>query len=404
VALSQASRTLAVLSAGSGFHESPFGGRGDVEASVGFDRGRTDIDAYTSRDYDEIDTFEDGKDRTLTLRLLADQTLGSRGDLRGAFTWSDIRHHESIPAGRFEYEQQLMSLGLENSWRLLESGGAIDALTLSVGGAYDHAETPKAGGRETQEPLSEFGGRLGLTAFVADGRTVLHAGVSRRGRFPALRELYSGALGRFLPNPDLEPEKLLTTEAGATTRLGHGRFQTVVFHNLLKDAVVRITLDDEERHFKRVNRNELKSTGLELMAGYGLGPVEFSANATVQSIDLTDTEANETHRPENLPEVFGDLGVRFPVVLGLIGNAEVAYTGDQFGIDASTGEDAELGAEAVFNASLSRSWPAHVSWGAGVFTRVEARLAIDNIGDVAVYDAWSLPEPGRRARFELRIR
>ena len=39
-------------------------------------------------------------------------------------------------------------------------------------------------------------------------------GLSRRGRFPSLRELYSGALGRFEPNPDLRSETLLGAEAG----------------------------------------------------------------------------------------------------------------------------------------------------------------------------------------------
>lgn len=398
------SRTLAVVSGGSGFHDSPFGGRGDVEASVGFDRGRTDIDAYTSRDYDAIDSFENGKDHTLTLRVLADQTLGSRGDLRGAFTWSDIHHDEIIPDGTFKYQQQLMSLGVENIWRLKQSGGKIDALSFSVGGAYDHAETPEAGGRVKQDPMSELGGRVGLSAVVANGRTILHAGVSRRGRFPALRELYSGALGRFLPNPDLEPEKLLTTEAGFTSRIGTSEVQVVGFHNLLEDAVVRITLDDEERHFMRVNRNELKSTGIELLAAHAIGPVDVSGSATFQSVDLTDTDANETNRPENLPEAFGELNLRFPIVQGLACAAGVEYTGDQFVIDAVTGEDAELDAEAVINASVSRTWPMHLSWGGGAFAQIEARVALDNAGDVALYDAFGLPEPGRRVRFELRLR
>ncbi|MBU1949719.1 MAG: TonB-dependent receptor plug domain-containing protein, partial [Candidatus Eisenbacteria bacterium] len=126
------SRTLAVLSGGTGFRKSPFGGLGDVEASIGYDRGRTDIDAYTSRDYKEIDTFEDGKDRTATLRLLADQSLGPRGTLRGAFTWSDIHHDELIPDGKFEYQQKLMSIGMESVWQLLKFRGTIRSLSLSL--------------------------------------------------------------------------------------------------------------------------------------------------------------------------------------------------------------------------------------------------------------------------------
>ncbi len=395
------SRTLAVLSGGTGLRRSPFGGRGDLELSVGYDRGRTDIDAYATRAYDEVVGFDDGEDRTVTLRLLADQTLGRRGMLRGAFTWSGIRHDESLPEGDARYRQEISSVGVENVWRT-DGFGAVDALSFSVGAAYDRAATPEAGGRDTQEPLSELGARAGLSAVM--GRAVVHAGVSRRGRFPALRELYSGALDRFVPNPDLEPEKLLTTEAGISSRVGDGSAQLVVFHTLLEDAVVRVLLDDGTGKFMRVNRNELTSTGLELIGAHRLGRIELSANATLQSVDLTDTETDDTTRPENLPSAFGDARARFPIAAGAVGSVGVSYTGDQSVIDGITGDSVELDAEAILSASVSRSWPVRVSWGAGTFSSAEARIAVDNLGDVALYDAWGLPAPGRRIRLELRLR
>ncbi len=250
-----------------------------------------------------------------------------------------------------------------------------------------------------------MGGRAGLKAVLGGGQTTLHAGISRRGRFPALRELYSGALNRFVPNPDLEPEKLLTIEAGATMRMGHGGvLQSVAFHHFLDDAVVRITVDDGSGRFMRVNRDQLETTGLELMAAYGFGSIEVSATCTAQSIELTDTEARKTNRPENLPEAFGDLSVRFPVFLGLVGRGRVDYTGEQYAIDAITGEDTKLAAQAVMNASISRTWSIRAPWRAGAFSILEARLALDNVGDVALYDAWGLPEPERRFRLELQLR
>jgi iron complex outermembrane receptor protein len=373
-----------------------------VEASVGFDKGRTDLDAYTSRAYDQLDSFEDGRDRTVTFRLLADQTVGRRGDLRAAFTLSDIRHDETIPDGRFEYQQRLWSGGLENEWQLVQAAGALQSLALSVGGAYDVGETPKTGGREALGQVSEWGGRVGLSAVVGRGRTVLHAGLSRRGRFPALRELYSGAVNRFAPNPELQPENLVTAETGVTTRVGGGEVQAVVFHNRLDDAVVRTTLEDGR--FMRVNRNELRSTGLELVGSHGLGPVDLAANLTLQDVELRDPGAEVTHRPENLPEVFGEVNARFPLPGGFVGGAGVEYTGDQFSIDPATGEDTELDASAVVGAHLSRTWPVAVSWGGGTWGRLEARLAVDNIGDTRLYDAAGLPEPGRRVRFEVRVR
>jgi len=395
------SRTLAVVSAGTGDRTSPFGGRGDIEASLGLDRGRTEIDSYTSRAYDELDGFEDGKDRTLTVRLLADQSLGRRGELRGAFTLANIRHEEIIPDGEFTYRQRLWSAGGENIWRLIDGrSGAINSLSVSAGGAYDVGETPETGGREALDRISEWGGRVGMSLGVAGGNTVVHAGASRRGRFPSLRELYSGALNRFVPNPDLVPEKLVALEAGVTTRVGNGEIQAVAFRHVVTDAVVRITLED--RRFMRVNRNELESAGVELLCSQAIGPVALSGNLTLQNVDLTDTEADETHKPENLPEAFGGVGARFPLLLGARGGAEARYTGSQFCIDPGTGEDAELDSGAIVGGYIARAWPFGAA-PASTFSQIEARLAIDNAGDRALYDQCGLPQPGRRVRFEVRV-
>lgn len=392
------SRTVAVLSAGSGERTSPVGGRAGLEASIGLDLGRTEIDSYASREYEEKESFEDGEDRTLTLRVLGDQTLGARGLLRGALTMAAIRHEEILPDGRFEYRQRLFSVGGENIWRLLEGGGRVRSLNLSLGGAYDVGETPEAGGREPLDRISEWGGRAGLSLGLSGG-AVVHAGLSRRGRFPALRELYSGALNRFAPNPDLKPETLVAMETGIMAPLGRGQVQLVGFHHRLNDAVVRITLSD--RRFMRVNRNELRSTGLEWLGSQVLGPVALSADVTWQDVKLTDTEAEETHEPENLPEVYGSLDAGFPLVLGLRGHADVQYTGSQFCIDPGTGDDDELESGAIFGGYVSRTWRAPQSMG-GAFSHFEARVSLDNAGDEALYDACGLPQPGRRVRFEVR--
>ena len=395
------SRTLAVLSAGTGFRHSPLGGEGDVEASLGFDRGRTDIDDYTTRAYDEIASYENGEDRTLTLRLLADQTVGTRSDLRASFTFANIDHDEIVPEGRTPYQQRLWSIGLENDWRLIRSGGRLNSLSLTFGGAYDGADTPETGGRESLGQISEWGGRVGLSAALSQGRMILHTGLSRRGRFPALRELYSGALGRFAPNPDLQPETLVTMEAGLTSRFGTGEVQVVLFHNLLRDAVVRITLPD--RRFLRVNRDELRSTGIELLGAHGAGPFQLSGSLTWQSVELTDTAADETHEPENLPELLGDLTVELRLPRQYRVGAGVEYTGRQFAIDGVTGEDTELGAAAVLGAFASKTWRPDLPWRGGSFRFLEARVGLENLGDTLLYDAWGLPEPGRRARAELRL-
>jgi iron complex outermembrane receptor protein len=392
-------RTVLVASGGSGDRATPFG-RGDLEASVGLDIGRTEIEEYTSRAYEQTSgEFENGDDRTITLRLLGDHTLGRRGDLRAAFTMSDIRHDELLPDADARYRQQLLSIGAETVWRVIEGGNSIEYLRVTAGAAHDVGKTPESGGREPLGTLTEWGGRLGATLGVAGGNAVIHGGVSRRARFPALRELYSGALNRFVPNPDLRPEILVALEGGVTMRLGYSELQVVGFHHRLKDAVVRTTLPD--RRFFRVNRDRLSSTGVELLASAMVGPVEVGGDATLQTVDLTDPTAGVTHRPENLPEFFGTVHAAVPLPLDIRAFAELRHTGSQYCIDPGTGEDIELDAGAVINAYVARRWPLRAN--SGMLRNLETRVSVDNVGDVALYDQCGLPRPGRLVRFQLRV-
>jgi iron complex outermembrane receptor protein len=396
------SRAVAAVSAGTGTKRSPFGGEGDVELSLGYDAGRSEIDIYTSRAYDQTNGFEDGEDRTLSVRALADQTLGARGDLRGAFTLADVRHDEFLPDAQARYRQRLWSAGLENVWRVVDDpSGALEVLRLSLGGAWDVAETPESGGREPrQQALDQWGARVGLSATVNDGNTLLHAGASRRGRFPSLRELYSGAANRFQPNPALRPEKLVALEAGVTTRVGRGDLQLVGFRHRLSDAVVRITLPD--LRFMRVNRNLLESQGVEVLFTQAFGPLRLSGDVTAQAVDLTDTDAEQTRRPENLPELFATLRADARLPLGLEASASANYVGEQFCIDPGTGADATLAAGTQLDASVGRSWtlrPTGSSW----FSRLETRVAAANVGDAARFDQCGLPQPGRLLQLQLRV-
>lgn len=393
-------RTIAVVSAGSGDRETPFG-RGDVEVSVGLDRGSTEINSFSTRAYDVVDGTEIGDARTTTVRVLADHTLGPRGDLRAAFTWADIHQDVTEDGDASEYQQRLTSVGAETVWRLYESqGGALRALRLSFGGALDQGKTPLTGGRPSLGPIDDWGARVGMTALVGDGNTLFHAGMSRRGRFPSLRESYSEALNRFEPNPDLRPERLVALEAGVTTKVGHGELQLVGFRHQLSGAIRRITLPDRKR--MRVNSDELNSSGVEVLFSQAMGPFRYGGDLTLQAVELVDPANASSTEPENLPERSGSAFVSFPLVAGLSATTEARYTGRQFCQHPDTGADVELDGGAWINADVGRSWNVSPSRG-GAFSRVEARVGVDNLADTALYDQCGLPRPGRLLRFQVRL-
>ena len=406
-----ASRKLGVLSAGTGDVATPFG-RGSLALSLGANASDVEIESFTDRTYQEVDTRELGDELTVTGRLTATHSLPGAARLRLGATLAEVRYDETLDAQdptaavASRYRQRLSSLGAE-----LEL--PLGARALVGGGVVrDGAETPETGGRPSLGALARWGWRLGSTVSVTESLR-LHASASRRARFPALRELYSGSLDRFDPNPDLRPEQLLGFEAGATlggdaTDRPGLSMQAVGFHHRLDDAVVRVTLPN--RLFRRVNREEIRSTGVELLAGWSSARVpglSITGDLLAQRVRIHDVTlaagTPNARRAEHQPQLRGSLGVGVPLVLGLQGGASARHTGAQYCQHPDLGRQVELGAQTVGDVAISRSWPQ----GGGVgrlLGAVRATLAVDNVGDRTVYDQCGLPQPGRTVRLGLELR
>jgi iron complex outermembrane receptor protein len=388
-------RLVVAASGGTGHHDTPWG-RADLEASVGMDVGHSSIRSYRTRDYDDIVGREDGNDRTVTTRLLGDHTLGRRGNLAAAFTLADIDHEAIVDGQSAGYRQRLMSVAGESTWILVETPSAsLATLRLSLGGAWDRGWTPRTGNLPATGTLDDWGARAGVSAILAGGTTLIHAGVSRRGRFPALREMYSEALDRFVPSPDLRPEQLVAVEGGVTTRVGAGELQLVGFHYDLSGAIRRITLDDGRR--MRVNSDELVSTGIEVLFNQSFGTVSFGGDLTLQTTRLEDPSTSVSSRPENLPGRAARGWVAFPIAAGFTGAGEAEFTGPQFCQDPDSGADVKLAGGTWLNATLSRIW----SFGSA--RRLETSASADNLADSALYDQCGLPRPGRMLSVSVRV-
>ncbi|MDX1395280.1 MAG: TonB-dependent receptor, partial [Gemmatimonadota bacterium] len=393
-------RTIAVASAGTGDRETPLG-RGGISASFGYDDGHTEIESYTSRAYDQIDGTEIGDDRTWTGRALGQHSMGDMASLRMAFTYADILRDQNTDGLLETFQQRLWSLGTEANLRLLDDADAgLQSLQLTLGGAIDRASTPQSGGRPPLDPLTDWGGRAGLTGVLSDGNLLLHGGVSRRVRFPALRELYSEALGEFAANPDLEPERLVAIEVGSTMRVAEGEVQLVGFHHDLTGAIRRITLDDGRR--QRVNADRLRSTGLEVLASQDFGPLSLTGDLTLQAVDLIDPNTSVSTEPENLPQVAGEIAAGMSFGAGFSGTFEAQYTGTQYCQDPDTGADRELDDGTWLNAGLAKRFSLGRGQ-AGTISGVELSAFVRNLGDIELDDQCGLPRPGRLFGLQVSV-
>ncbi|UCF21462.1 MAG: TonB-dependent receptor [Gemmatimonadota bacterium] len=391
-------RWVTALSAGTGWQRTPLG-RGDLEASFGIDLGETEIDTYESLAYDSITGGESGDDRTLSLRLLADHTLGG-GILRGAMTLAETRHEELIePDESATYRQRFFSLGLEVEGSLIRGSGSSPRARASVGLSVDGSDTPETGGRTPRDAIWGWGARAGGSLVLGSGDVLLHGGLSRRLRFPALRELYSGALGRFVVNEGLDPEVLGVAELGLTAKVGGLEGQVVAFYQRLSDAIVRVSLGDGR--LQRQNREVIRSAGAELLGSYSWRDFSLSADLTLKDVTQEDPAAPAQQRnPEYQPWITGGAALSAPMVAGVYARAQVRHVGRRYCVDPDSESEETLAADTWLDLEFRRGFNLR---GSQPGRHLELALAVDNVTDAAAYDQCGLPQPGRLLRLQVRI-
>jgi iron complex outermembrane receptor protein len=366
------------------------------------DLGSYEIDEFDSPEYREVTGGESGDDRTLTLRLLGDHSLGGDGELRGAFTYADVHHDEAQDGeGRGSYRQRLWSLGTEAEWgfdRLMGiPGTGVTRYTLGI--ALDGADTPESGDKPALDRLWDWGVRVGATSLASEEGLLFHGALSRRARFPALRELYSGALGRFVPNPDLGPEVLTGGEIGLTLTRGGGELQLVAFHQRMTDGIVRSSVSTSEgTKYRRVNQDEIRSTGVELLASGRVGPIGLSGDLTLQRVRGFTPEGDEV-RLEYEPQLAGQVRAVVPLPRQVRGTAELRFIGRQYCENPEIGGLQPFESHQIVDLGLSRGFDA----GTGVLSRVEAVVGLENVTDRFALDQCGLPQPGRTFRVQVRV-
>jgi iron complex outermembrane receptor protein len=388
-------RTLAIANASTGRRDTPLG-RGELQASIGFDDGHTEIESFASAAYEAVEGREMGDDRTITARVVGEHSLGARGTVRSAATMASVSYHERVDADPLQrYQQRLWSVGSEVTL-------PVAMLTQITGGiVLDAADTPESGDKPPLATISAWGGRLGVSTIAAGGELRLHAAVSQRSRFPSLRELYSGALGKFEPNPDLRPERLRGFEGGITTNQGGVDLQAVIFHHRLSGAIVRAPVGDGK--LRRENRDQIRSTGMELLAGWASDAIAITADLTAQHIRTHDPAAGERRRPEHQPEFRMGTELEFPLPLAITGRAGARYTGSQTCVHPDLEREVKLDPQLSGDVGVARAWILR-SAARSLLRTLRLSLTLDNIADAAVYDQCGLPQPGRTLRLGFEVR
>ena len=397
------SRLFLTLSGGTG-RRSTRSGEGDLQASLGMNRSTTEIDEYATAAYRTVVDGEKGETSTLTGRILGDHLFDLGADVRSALTVANVSHTETFASGgTFDYQQRLWSLGGE----LEIGGGGVEGgsggTRWTFGASVDGSNTPRSGDKPPLGTLWDWGMRTGITRSGMGGDALYHAGLSRRTRFPSLRELYSGALGRFEPNPELRPESLVAGEAGVTISIGETRLQMVGFHHRLRDGIVRTsTVTTEGPRFKRVNRDEVRSTGFELLTAGTRDAFTFGGGLTLQRIRIRDPGVpGEDHRAEYAPAVSGTLNLGVIVPREVTVDSFLRFRGVQYCQNVEVTGLERMDASATLDLEARKVFVAGRS---GSGRTVGVALGAANLTDSVVLDQCGLPQPGRTLRIQVSVR
>jgi len=334
--------------------------------------------------------FEHGEDLTAFARGSLQRERPGQERLALIAELRDSRHRESLTLGGpvEEYRQQLASLAGELS---LYRG----YWTLDLGIAAERAETPATGPHPDRGGISAGRYAATLSRRLA-WRSTAFLSLSRRSRFPSMRELYSGALGSFEPNPGLDSERQDLVELGLRRDAPRGAFLTVdLFASRLKGGIEKEALPSGL--YRRVNRSRLDGRGLELGISHMLlmGWL-IEAQWSLLHSRARDEDGREI-RAEDRPSMTGFASLQHHFRGVWILRAEAEWIGERHSADTSSDSGLRrLPPQGRMHLRLSRALR-----GGSLDGQVYLRL--ENVLDSPWDSQTGLAEAGRSLRGGVRI-
>jgi iron complex outermembrane receptor protein len=372
----------------------PLGQEGvwDLKTALSADYFEQEIDPRGPDGWDQPlepgQEYEKNWDRTGYGKIGLNRWLGDSAQVTAQVDARYTNHRESLTVGGpiESYAQWLTSLVAQGE---VQAG---DPWIFQAGLGWDHAATPESGDKPANEPDDAPAVNLRALRRLSDV-TRLYAAASRRSRFPSLRELYSGALGRFVPNPDLQPEQQNLYEIGLATDHPAWRIEAAAFVNYLKDGIEKMKVPGPEKQFQRVNRTKIRVPGIELAGSWNPARyLDVHLQYTVMSARVEE-DGTYDQPAEDRPDYLSRVGVHWQRFTGPGALLEAVVTGGRWSADAS-GASAATGDLKRLPAGVT--WNLRLSWKfVRAYSTAEAHLRLDNVFDQLVEYQVGLPGPGR---------
>jgi len=379
--------------------ETPLGSRWELDTAASADFIRQDIQSYTDNSYQTLDEWEDDRDRTGFWRAQLGRALGASTDLRVRTTMRYAEHRETTTDQPDEmlYSQLLIGAAAEAEHKF------SNGLTARAGAGYEGTTTPESGDKQRSEAMHELALQAAVEGrFAQDG--AWHVNGSHRPRMPSLRELYSGALGTFVPNDELRPERQDAVEAGMSWQASRWNLSLNGFAQQIDGAIERITLPTVPPTKQRVNLDKLRNVGIEL--GSVVKPVRglaFDLQATWLHSRARDDNGNFDRRVEDRPNWLATLAGTWTHRSGARIRAELDGVGERYSLDSRKTDpnDPYTQLDATARLNLRLSWRHFGELGG--YAGSEWYLRLDNVLDQETFSQLGLVESGRMLQAGVRV-
>jgi len=361
-----------------------------LRATIWSDIFKQQIDAYDST-YTTIKTSQKDDDFTIGNRLALQYELLTNNFLTLVFNSYYSDHKEKIDKNPEDvFSQFTYSGGVEYKAKLQD-------LQLSVGGTYDGNVTPKTGKYKDSEgeTFQDYGVFASVSYQLLPDLTA-YANLSRRTRFPTLREAYSGALGKFIPNPDLGAETGLLIDWGVKYSSALIDANFTLFGSFYDDLIIRIKvpkdhpLYDPKYPNMRMRDNLAEATVYGAEFGFNLLPntaVILQGNITFMKSEGKE-EGKELDHLEYKPELNASIIAGYSFNFGLTPQVELEHIGKQYALNAITGKYDAIKNYTLINLRLAYRFELYG-------TSMEAYVRLNNVTDKYYLTQLGLPGYGR---------
>ncbi len=375
------------------------GERWRIEAGLSADLFDQEIRSFDDTNYNSPplagSDYETDSERTLFGRLKLAREFLERGEIAVGGSLRRSRHAERLTYGgpSLHYSQNILGGGAE-----LRIGAGSWDLNADVGA--ESAATPETGDKPARDAESAGAIRLSAARPLA-GDWQLQASASRRSRFPSLREMFSGALGKFVPNPGLGPERQDLLALGCVRHRGRSRIEFTVYGSRLEGGIEKRAVPGETSQFQRVNVTAIRNLGLEFIAT--LRPRK-GLSVTLQSglLHSRQREGGSYDAPsEDRASHLSSCVVTWLHATGLRFRVEGRMIGARHSADSRPGATglARLPTQSSWNLRCGYLFP----WTWLSARDVEAYLRLDNLFDQRIDSQLGLPAPGRMLRAGIAL-